>query len=116
MTASGERENWEFTSWVGRPDEKASGAPTVCNSEIVPEGERNCPICGETMLSTRQHGVLIDVCQAHGLWLDKGELSDVVREIRDVDIRLHVKRMEQEAEKLQRVMRLLSQVLEASHP
>jgi Zn-finger nucleic acid-binding protein len=68
------------------------------------------------MLSTRQHGVLIDVCETHGLWLDKGELADVVGEIRNADIRLHVQRMEQEADKLKRVMQLLTQVLDASHP
>lgn len=43
---------------------------------------RHCPVCGETM--TRQNfkdrsGVIVDVCAAHGVWLDRGELEALLR-------------------------------------
>ena len=42
---------------------------------------RRCPACNEPML--RQNfretsGVVVDVCSAHGIWLDRGELAMLV--------------------------------------
>ncbi|MFK7788944.1 MAG: zf-TFIIB domain-containing protein [Phycisphaeraceae bacterium] len=34
-----------------------------------------CPVCGETMALLRQFDVTMDVCEAHGVWLDQGELA-----------------------------------------
>lgn len=121
MAAPEQREDWEFVSWVTGSDRTgrqsaASVAEQVPNSDLVPEGKRACPICGKTMLSSRQYGVLIDVCEAHGLWLDKGELAEVVGQIKSADIRVHVQRMEREAEKLKQVMQLMTEILQRSHP
>lgn len=33
-----------------------------------------CPICHETMNQQDEEGVTVDVCNAHGLWLDQKEL------------------------------------------
>ena len=40
-----------------------------------------CPVCGQTMLR-RAHGssnVVLDVCMAHGLWCDHGELPKLLK-------------------------------------
>ena len=49
------------------------------NREVVPEGQRPCPICHELMTSAHEKGVLIDLCEEHGMWLDKDELRAIVR-------------------------------------
>jgi Zn-finger nucleic acid-binding protein len=48
------------------------------NSESVPEGQRPCPICGSPMRTAENRGVVIDVCDDHGVWLDRGELENLV--------------------------------------
>lgn len=45
------------------------------NAEVVPEGSRPCPICGVAMTTARRGDDAIDVCQAHGIWLDRDELE-----------------------------------------
>ncbi|MFK7985135.1 MAG: zf-TFIIB domain-containing protein [Sandaracinaceae bacterium] len=37
-----------------------------------------CPICRHTMMPIQSHGVSLDVCLAHGTWLDRGE-ADLLR-------------------------------------
>lgn len=44
------------------------------NAELVPSGERLCPICQTAMAVEVTQGVNIDVCAQHGIWLDSGEL------------------------------------------
>lgn len=34
-----------------------------------------CPVCGQMMAVLRQFDVAMDVCEAHGVWLDQGELA-----------------------------------------
>lgn len=50
---------------------------------ISTEKQRRCPICGRKMRKTtiaQQPQILIDICpKAHGLWLDGGEVAQVVR-------------------------------------
>ena len=48
------------------------------NENIVPSGERACPICGNTMEVEQMSGVNIDVCAKHGVWLDRGELPQIL--------------------------------------
>ena len=41
---------------------------------------RKCPVCGDMM--TRKNfressGIVIDICSAHGIWFDQGELAMV---------------------------------------
>ncbi len=49
-----------------------------------------CPVCGELM--NRKNfadcsGIVVDVCKAHGLWLDRLELQQIVGFIRDGGLR-----------------------------
>jgi Zn-finger nucleic acid-binding protein len=39
----------------------------------------NCPVCGQEMTKRRSYGeVEIDLCQEHGIWLDKNELMRIL--------------------------------------
>ena len=49
------------------------------NSQIVPHGERRCPICGATMVEKMTNFLIYDVCQEHGAWLDNGLHSKILR-------------------------------------
>ena len=51
------------------------------NAEIVPEGNRQCPICKNTMTIETEYGIQIDVCEQHGVWLDKDELGKLKGEV-----------------------------------
>ena len=55
------------------------------NDEIVPPGERECPICKEPMQVEFETGVHVDVCPEHGIWLDRGELPSILSVIRSGD-------------------------------
>lgn len=64
---------------------KTSRSPTAkptarkpTNADLVPEGQRPCPICGARMQSVRRAGEVIDVCADHGVWLDRWELERLV--------------------------------------
>jgi Zn-finger nucleic acid-binding protein len=59
--------------------------PLHNNEDIVPEGERACPICGESMVIKRKRGVSIDVCEEHGVWMDRGEMGKIIERIRKRD-------------------------------
>jgi Zn-finger nucleic acid-binding protein len=42
---------------------------------------RKCPSCGEPMLRRNfceSSGIVVDVCAAHGVWLDRGELASLI--------------------------------------
>ncbi|MGE3174052.1 MAG: zf-TFIIB domain-containing protein [Planctomycetota bacterium] len=45
------------------------------NAAVVPEGARPCPICGVPMTTSRRGDDAIDVCEEHGVWLDRFELE-----------------------------------------
>ena len=63
--------------WKFEPGDQA-GDP---NENIVPQGKRPCPICGQVMHVEQNRGVSIDVCTAHGVWLDNGELQEITGRI-----------------------------------
>ena len=42
---------------------------------ITAPGDRPCPVCGEAMIMASRHGVPVDFCPGHGLWLDQGKLD-----------------------------------------
>ncbi len=52
------------------------------NADIVPPGERPCPICGKKMHIEVQYGIHLDVCSLHGVWLDLGELPAILSNVR----------------------------------
>ncbi len=43
----------------------------------------DCPICRKGMDKKTSHGVEVDVCAEHGLWLDKGELQKILASVRE---------------------------------
>lgn len=51
---------------------------------------RKCPICGEVMQRRNYgaiSGVIVDVCKAHGVWFDEGELEAVLQWVRSGGLR-----------------------------
>lgn len=48
------------------------------------KAKRRCPVCAKTLLRVTTRGkppVVLDICPVqHGLWFDKGELQQVIRE------------------------------------
>jgi len=53
------------------------------NAEAVREGQRPCPICAHVMATRKEGAITVDVCEDHGIWLDKGELEAVRSAARD---------------------------------
>ena len=48
----------------------------------IREGDRPCPQCGRRMDVQVRKGTKIDVCPDHGIWLDKGELDEILAAVR----------------------------------
>ncbi len=44
-------------------------------------GYKKCPICSVEMIEVEFEGILIDKCEDHGVWLDKGELQKLQKNI-----------------------------------
>lgn len=42
----------------------------------------NCPICSTVMETMPYHGVIIDWCRVHGVWLDSGEMEAILNNLR----------------------------------
>ena len=55
---------------------------TSPNDPTVPPGERECPICRQKMNVEVVEGVTLDSCHQHGVWLDFGELEEIISRIR----------------------------------
>ncbi len=68
------------------------------NSELVREGARQCPMCGETMAVEAQHDIILDVCEEHGIWFDTDELEGLIAR-RKNRTRLRTRRQLKEAER-----------------
>ena len=72
-----DHETLDFLAELEREVEKLPS-----NDSIVASGERECPICKKKMRVELECGVRVDVCDDHGLWLDRGELPSIVSRIR----------------------------------
>ena len=57
------------------------------NRRLVPEGRRPCPICTQFMQTRKEHGIQVDVCPAHGVWLDGNELAGILAAAQDSPVR-----------------------------
>lgn len=42
------------------------------------ESARRCPTCGEPLRPHKIKGVEVDACEDHGVWLDTGELEQIL--------------------------------------
>ena len=45
-------------------------------------GSLPCPVCGAAMHVERKEKVEIDVCAEHGIWLNKDEMDEITRAVR----------------------------------
>ena len=58
------------------------------NSEVddfeieICDGNVACPVCQEPMKVQKMYRVAVDVCDEHGVWLDKGELKEIKKSIK----------------------------------
>ena len=50
----------------------------VLEAEVGSAGARGCPVCRRAMRTVAAAGVDVDVCKAHGVWCDAGELPALV--------------------------------------
>ena len=48
---------------------------TQANAQKVP---RRCPVCNAALVPTKVKAAAVDVCDAHGIWLDHGELEAIL--------------------------------------
>lgn len=55
------------------------------NDALVAHGKRLCPICQKPMQVETLFRIAIDVCPAHGNWLDQGELEELLNAVKAVD-------------------------------
>src|SRR5687768_14099870 len=50
------------------------------HAESVAAGSANCPRCGTALEILERNGVALDSCpKGHGLWLDSGELEQIMQ-------------------------------------
>ena len=75
-----------------------TGASRSDNAELVPHGERPCPICSKRMTVESELGVQTDVCGEHGVWLDLDELQVIIARVRSAEDQRH-KRAVQDAKR-----------------
>jgi Zn-finger nucleic acid-binding protein len=69
----------EVQEFLAALENEHAGLPS--NDSLVPPGERACPICKKPMPTVEQHGIHVDVCNDHGMWLDRGELPAMIARI-----------------------------------
>lgn len=74
-------------SWLKEAVTAENSAPHIARPGEQPgPWYRPCVICGKPMNRRnygRKSGVIIDHCAAHGLWLDRGELHQIIAWIQD---------------------------------
>lgn len=51
--------------------------PPVDRSRVL-----GCPVCGEVMELVEHHGVYLDWCREHGVWMDAGEMEALQSNLR----------------------------------
>jgi len=69
----------DCSSMPNPPHRRLKSVPRKhANAEIVPEGARRCPICQQPMQTEKRGSEAADVCNDHGIWLDRLELERMV--------------------------------------
>lgn len=75
-----------------RHEEPSFKLADLWRSEIRPrnDGARvlQCPVCGREMEQEQLHGVTVDWCRDHGIWLDRGEYEAILNNLRLDDLYL----------------------------
>lgn len=77
-----ERDVLEFLGELEQSELVTRQARTTDNEQLVPSGQRPCPICQQRMVAESEVGFVVDVCPQHGVWLDAGELPAMLGRIR----------------------------------
>ena len=90
--------------FVSLSDEFEEASTNRSNGVSVPKGQRSRPICAELMISAHEKAVLIDVCQTHGIWLDKDELRGIIKHSQDSDLLTKLKARVAEEEEAARAL------------
>lgn len=49
------------------------------NDRTQPRPPLACPVCSVPLTQKIRVGVPIDVCDEHGIWLDRGELEEIIQ-------------------------------------
>lgn len=55
------------------------------NDALIAHGKRQCPICQMPMQVETIFRIAIDVCPAHGKWLDQGDLEELLSLVKAVE-------------------------------
>ncbi len=86
------------------------------NRDLVAEGERPCPICGERMSTDRSFEIALDVCDAHGVWFDRDEIQFLLKNPPGSDFRKRIKRIREVTESEKTFLDLISNKLSVFSP
>ena len=70
-------ETLDFFGGHDRADREYAAQPER-NAQVVPPGERECPICKRKMQAEFEYQIHVDVCPDHGIWLDASELPAIL--------------------------------------
>jgi Zn-finger nucleic acid-binding protein len=62
--------------------------------EPIPERALLCPVCGSALRVEARDGIAVDVCDEHGIWLDRGELQSIVTRLHSRLGRRHRRQVE----------------------
>lgn len=81
---------------VVRALEQMTGGTFKANDNLVPSGQRPCPICGAFMVAETQRSITLDYCPSHGIWLDNGELQALIRSAKGKITMMDVRRAKRE--------------------
>ena len=76
-----------------------------------------CPVCAKVMNRQaygRVSGIVLDVCKAHGLWFDAGELAEVIRFVEQGGLEHARERAAEEAAERERRSRTEAAIAEVS--
>jgi Zn-finger nucleic acid-binding protein len=63
------------------PTDIVEATPLVLAATKKDEPLRRCPRCVTMMTKHDLHGIVVDRCEAHGLWFDHEELAQVLQKI-----------------------------------
>ena len=57
------------------------------SEQTLPRRTLPCPVCAAPKTRAKKRKTAIDVCEAHGVWLDAGELEAITRRVEDMQRR-----------------------------
>jgi Zn-finger nucleic acid-binding protein len=64
--------------WLDHAAASRVAQAALQDAVVAPAERLPCPVCTRTMAASRVKGVVVDRCDAHGLWFDHAELERVL--------------------------------------